>query len=129
MSGSKENPEKSATDSSRRKLLSTAELLAGAVASVVTTETALARPTDVFLDSSGRVHIKGTTAQGTTERIQTARRMNFLDQCSCKVCTAIKRGFLDDCDCCSIVIIRGSTAAPTAKQPTGTDPGRTLKKQ
>src|ERR1700687_3468956 len=68
----KENPEKTGTDSSRRKLRGTAELLAGAVASVVTTESALARPTDVFLDSSGRVHIKGTTAQGATERIQTA---------------------------------------------------------
>jgi hypothetical protein len=58
---SKDPTRKPGQDVSRRGLLEKAALAVGAATSVVAARTALARPSDVVMDSAGRVLIGGST--------------------------------------------------------------------
>jgi len=66
-------------DVSRRRLLEKAALALGAATSVVAARTALARSSDVIIDSAGRVLVEGTTLpaqgpEGSFEEAQSNKR-------------------------------------------------------
>src|SRR5262245_55405241 len=71
-------------DVSRRRLLKKAALAVGAATSVVAARTALARPSDVVMDSAGRVLIHGAAlpTQRPEGSFETARVMATNDQCT-----------------------------------------------
>lgn len=68
MSDEPTNPKDSAKDISRRGLLGTAALVVGAATSAMAARTALAKATDVSLDSQGRVVIDGNLVREAAKK-------------------------------------------------------------
>jgi hypothetical protein len=73
---SKEPISKGDQDVSRRKLLKKAALAVGAATSVAAARTALARSTDVVMDSAGRVLIHGAALPAPEGSFETALKNN-----------------------------------------------------
>jgi hypothetical protein len=104
-------------DVSRRRLLKKAALAVGAATSVVAARTALARSSDVVMDSAGRVLIHGAAlpTQRPEGSFEAARMgMGTNDQCiNGGPCTG---GNNKGCT------NQGNCVAPRAMQPTGSGP-------
>jgi hypothetical protein len=102
-------------DVSRRRLLKKAALAVGAATSVVAARTALARSSDVVMDSAGRVLIHGAAlpAQRPEGSFEAARvGMGTNDQCiNADKCTGGNNKGCSNARAC---------VAPRAMQPTGT---------
>jgi len=102
-------------DVSRRRLLKKAALAVGAATSVVAARTALARSSDVAMDSAGRVLIHGAALSAPEGSFEVAAGTNSGDCVNSSSCTgSLNRGACTNKGTC---LLPSRTTQPTVAGP------------